>query len=110
MSPWHACLKKAKEKKSKKDHFTVISSILIASLCEIDKKWINIRCQPLDEWLKTRARQRGREREGERERESEREREGDRERKREKEREKERENEEREKMRESERMRKREKE
>ena len=91
MSPWHACLKKAKEKKSKKDHFTVISSILIASLCEIDKKWINIRCQPLDEWLKTRARQRGREREGERERESEREREGDRERKREKEREKERE-------------------
>ena len=87
MSPWHACLKKAKEKKSKKDHFTVISSILIASLCEIDKKWINIRCQPLDEWLKTRARQRGREREGERERESEREREGDRERKRERERE-----------------------
>ena len=74
MSPWHACLKKAKEKKSKKDHFTVISSILIVSLCEIDKKWINIRCQPLDEWLKTRARQRGREREGERERESERER------------------------------------
>ena len=54
---------------------------MIASLCEIDKKWINIRCQPLDEWLKTR----------ERERESEREREGDRERKREKEREKERE-------------------
>ncbi len=97
MSPWHACLKKAKEKKSKKDHFTVISSILIASLCEIDKKWINIRCQPLDEWLKTRARQRGREREGERERESEREREGDRERKREKERERKRENEEREK-------------
>ena len=47
---------------------------MIASLCEIDKKWINIRCQPLDEWLKTRARQRGREREGERERESERER------------------------------------
>ena len=97
MSPWHACLKKAKEKKSKKDHFTVISSILIASLCEIDKKWINIRCQPLDEWLKTRARQRGRERERERERESEREREGDRERKREKERERKRENEEREK-------------
>ena len=93
MSPWHACLKKAKEKKSKKDHFTVISSILIASLCEIDKKWINIRCQPLDEWLKMRARQRG----GERERESEREREGDRERKREKERERKRENEEREK-------------
>ena len=85
MSPWHACLKKAKEKKSKKDHFTVISSILIASLCEIDKKWINIRCQPLDEWLKTRARER------------EREREGDRERKREKERERKRENEEREK-------------
>ncbi len=94
MSPWHACLKKAKEKKSKKDHFTVISSILIASLCEIDKKWINIRCQPLDEWLKTRARQ---ERERVRERESEREREGDRERKREKERERKRENEEREK-------------
>ena len=64
--------KKQKKKKSKKDHFTVISSILIASLCEIDKKWINIRCQPLDEWLKTRARQRGREREGERERERER--------------------------------------
>ena len=71
-----ACLsqKSKRKKKSKKDHFTVISSILIASLCEIDKKWINIRCQPLDEWLKTRARQRGREREGERERESERER------------------------------------
>ena len=64
---------------------------MIASLCEIDKKWINIRCQPLDEWLKTR------EREGERERESEREREGDRERKREKERERKREYEEREK-------------
>ena len=91
MSPWHACLKKEKEKKSKKDHFTVISSILIASLCEIDKKWINIRCQPLDEWLKTRARQRGREREGERERESEREREREREKEREREREKERE-------------------
>ena len=90
MSPWHACLKKAKEKKSKKDHFTVISSILIASLCEIDKKWINIRCQPLDEWLKTRARQRGREREGERERESEREREIERERERKRERERER--------------------
>lgn len=91
MSPWHACLKKAKEKKSKKDHFTVISSILIASLCEIDKKWINIRCQPLDEWLKTRARQRGREREGERERESERERERVIERERERKRERERE-------------------
>jgi hypothetical protein len=65
MSPWHACLKKAKEKKSKKDHFTVISSILIASLCEIDKKWINIRCQPLDEWLKTRERERERETETE---------------------------------------------
>ena len=57
--------KKKKKKKSKKDHFTVISSILIASLCEIDKKWINIRCQPLDEWLKTRARERERERERE---------------------------------------------
>ena len=51
---------------------------MIASLCEIDKKWINIRCQPLDEWLKTRARQRGREREGERERERVRERERER--------------------------------
>ena len=74
MSPWHACLKKAKEKKSKKDYFTVISSILIASLCEIDKKWINIRCQPLDEWLKTRARQRGREREKQTERHTQRQR------------------------------------
>ena len=40
------------KKKSKKDHYISISSILIASLYETYMLWSDFRCQLLDEWLR----------------------------------------------------------
>ena len=40
------------KKKSKKDHYISISSILIASLYETYMIWSDFRCQLLDEWLR----------------------------------------------------------
>ena len=53
------------KKKSKKDHYISISSILIASLYETYMLWSDLRCQLLDECLKN-ERQKERERERER--------------------------------------------
>ena len=46
------------KKKSKKDHYISISSILIASLYETYMIWSDFRCQLLDEWLRN-ERERG---------------------------------------------------
>ena len=61
-------LSSQKKKKSKKDHYISISSILIASLYETYMLWSDLRCQLLDECLKN-ERQKERERERQRERE-----------------------------------------
>ena len=42
----------SQKKKSNKDHYISISSILIASLYETYMQWSDFRCQLLDEWLR----------------------------------------------------------